>query len=369
MQYDIQQPQGNYPKFGIMQMKRIALASLHGRWGEAMLPTFIYSLIMIVPSFISSILQMSSYRKLIETLETVPYDSSFNQNYLYNLQMMNQSAGSELFSSLVFIINIFLAGSLTIGFSILALKLLRREKISTGTIFEGFKNYGQAIALYILYTLLCIAISLILLIPSIVLVIGAVLLSTSAIITGLLLLLPAIVAVIILVLRLAMSFFIAADNRNVSASEALKRSAQIMAGNKGRYFLFTLSFIGWILLASMPAYIGMLLILFSGVLGASTYISIIGAILTVISIAAFCPLLLYIQTATAVFYSNVSGNFSTVTSDNGNDNFENSEISAPVSQAEAEPVSSNSEDSISVENKLETSTETPEDESKDSDNI
>lgn len=367
MQYDIQQPQGNYPKFGIMQMKRIALASLHGRWGEAMLPTFIYSLIMIVPSFISSILQMSSYRKLIETLETVPYDSSFNQNYLYNLQMMNQNAGSELFSSLVFIINIFLAGSLSIGFSILALKLLRREKISTGTIFEGFKNYGQAISLYILYTLLCIAISLILVIPFIVLVVGAVLTSTSVILTGLLLLIPATVAVIILILRLEMSFFIAADNRNVSASEALKRSAQIMKGNKGRYFLFTLSFIGWILLASMPAYIGMLLILFSGVLGASTYISIIGAILTVISIAAFCPLLLYIQTATAVFYSNVSGNFSTLTSDNGNDSFENSEISATVNQAE--PVSSNSENSISVENKLEASTETPEDESKDSDNI
>ena len=306
MQYDNQQFHDNNPKFGIIQMKRIALDSLRGRWGEALLPTIIYAMIMLVPSFINNILQMFQYKKLMDIIGTGSTSSS-GQNYLYTLQTMTLSPGAELFSSLSFIINIFLAGSLTIGFSILALKLLRRERISTGTIFDGFKNYGQALSLYILYSLLCIAIAMIIVIPFMILIIG------------LLLSIAATVAIIILILRLAMSFFIAADNRNLSAVDALKRSAQIMAGNKGRFFLLNLSFIGWIILASIPASVGVNLILFSGT---SESVSVLGSILTVITIAAFCPLLLYMQATIAVFYSNVSGNFSTASTETVRNGFE-----------------------------------------------
>lgn len=318
MQYDNQQFHDNNPKFGIIQMKRIALDSLRGRWGEALLPTIIYAMIMLVPSFINNILQMFQYKKLMDIIGTGSTSSS-GQNYLYTLQTMTLSPGAELFSSLSFIINIFLAGSLTIGFSILALKLLRRERISTGTIFDGFKNYGQALSLYILYSLLCIAIAMIIVIPFMILIFGIALFSTSTIIIGLLLSIAATVAIIILILRLAMSFFIAADNRNLSAVDALKRSAQIMAGNKGRFFLLNLSFIGWIILASIPASVGVNLILFSGT---SESVSVLGSILTVITIAAFCPLLLYMQATIAVFYSNVSGNFSTASTETVRNGFE-----------------------------------------------
>ena len=152
-----------------------------------------------------------------------------------------------------------------------------------------------------------------------ILIFGIALFSTSTIIIGLLLSIAATVAIIILILRLAMSFFIAADNRNLSAVDALKRSAQIMAGNKGRFFLLNLSFIGWIILASIPASVGVNLILFSGT---SESVSVLGSILTVITIAAFCPLLLYMQATIAVFYSNVSGNFSTASTETVRNGFE-----------------------------------------------
>ena len=134
--------------------------------------------------------------------------------------------------------------------------------------------------------------------------------NVSILILSFVLIIIATVIVIILLLRLSMSFFIAADNRNMSATAALKRSAFLMIGNKGRYFLLALSFIGWAILVSLPASIGLTSMILSPVTGTSIP-TVVVAILTVLTIILNCPLLLYMQTATAVFYSNISGNFST----------------------------------------------------------
>ncbi len=45
--------------------------------------------------------------------------------------------------------------------------------------------------------------------------------------------------------------FILTDNPELSATEALKRSKQMMQGNKGRAFLLDLSFIGWYILSAI----------------------------------------------------------------------------------------------------------------------
>lgn len=45
-----------------------------------------------------------------------------------------------------------------------------------------------------------------------------------------------------------MSYYVLADNPEISANEARKRSMQIMRGNKWRLFCLDFSFIGWWLL-------------------------------------------------------------------------------------------------------------------------
>ncbi len=68
----------------------------------------------------------------------------------------------------------------------------------------------------------------------------------------LLLIVPGIVAAY----RYAMAPYLLAEHPELTASEAIERSKQMMAGNKGRLFCLQLSFIGWFLLACLTWGIG-----------------------------------------------------------------------------------------------------------------
>ena len=54
----------------------------------------------------------------------------------------------------------------------------------------------------------------------------------------------------------AMTPFVLVDNPELSCYEAIKRSQELMKGNKWRYFLLALSFLGWILLGILTLGIG-----------------------------------------------------------------------------------------------------------------
>ena len=54
----------------------------------------------------------------------------------------------------------------------------------------------------------------------------------------------------------AMTPFVLVDNPELPCYEAIKRSQELMKGNKWRYFLLALSFLGWILLGILSLGIG-----------------------------------------------------------------------------------------------------------------
>lgn len=64
------------------------------------------------------------------------------------------------------------------------------------------------------------------------------------------------VLVIIAGIRYSMAYYVLADNCTVGIREAVKRSAQLMHGNKGRFFILELSFIGWAILCLFTCGIG-----------------------------------------------------------------------------------------------------------------
>jgi uncharacterized membrane protein len=59
-------------------------------------------------------------------------------------------------------------------------------------------------------------------------------------------------------LFLLYDIFHLADDENISASDALKKSKEMMDGNKMKLFLLSLSFIGWALLSIFTLFIGLL---------------------------------------------------------------------------------------------------------------
>ena len=117
---------------------------------------------------------------------------------------------------------LLLAGPLELGYAILALHVARLNAVKVDNLFDGFKNYVKALALYIINGIFIALWSLLLVIPG-----------------------------IIKTYSYSMSMYILADNPDIDANEARKQSMAMMKGNKWRLFCLDFSFIGWWILCGI----------------------------------------------------------------------------------------------------------------------
>lgn len=117
------------------------------------------------------------------------------------------------------IAGLFLTGAFTLGLAIMGLAVARMQEVRAAQLFDGFKNYGSSLALFLLITIFTALWSLLLVIPG-----------------------------IIKAYSYSMSWYILADNPQMGANEARKQSMTYMNGNKWRLFCLHFSFIGWMLL-------------------------------------------------------------------------------------------------------------------------
>jgi uncharacterized membrane protein len=97
------------------------------------------------------------------------------------------------------------------------------------TLFSRFSAFGNALVLRLLMLLKTLAWALLFIIPGIV-----------------------------ASYRYSMAPYLMAENPDLSATEAIEQSKQMMAGNKGRLFCLDFSFIGWWLLAAFTGGIGII---------------------------------------------------------------------------------------------------------------
>lgn len=121
--------------------------------------------------------------------------------------------------------------SLPLGwaFTVYFLNLIRNQDISYGRLFDGYKDFVR-IFLACFLVGLCEAIGLILF----------------------------IVPGIILMLKFSQTNYILKDDPQVSAIDAMKRSSEMMDGHKMELFILYLSFLGWIILATLTCGLGFL---------------------------------------------------------------------------------------------------------------
>ena len=125
--------------------------------------------------------------------------------------------------------SLILTGPLTLGIVIYTLKYSRKQDYKLEQIFDGFKDFTRALVTYLLMMLYILLWSLLLIVPG-----------------------------IMMAFSYSMTFFILADDPDISYSDALEKSKRMMYGYRWKYFFLSLRFFGWALLAVLTLFIGFL---------------------------------------------------------------------------------------------------------------
>lgn len=229
------------------EIRTIARKALRGNWLGVVVAMAIYYLLMItLPNAIDVLIPGASINTYNETLD---------ENITFPMV-------STLYS-------IFLTGPFELGVASFFIYFFRKRELHPGHLFDGFEHFFKAVILTVLIGLRVFFWSLLLVIPG-----------------------------IIAAIRYSQAFYILADHPEYSAGECIRQSKAYMAGNKGKYCLLLLSFIGWALLAGVAAI-------------PLDYISLTGVSLLVADYIVSIPhffYLAYLGVGQIVFYELVSGN-------------------------------------------------------------
>lgn len=192
------------------EFKNAALSALKGNWTQAVLATLVVALIICPISGASSLYEVFNQDRFL--FETAPAG------------MFGVSGSSALLS-------IFLLLPLGVGFAYAfnALYVYADGRVVSNVFGYGFKGYWRAIAGMLLVQIFTLLWTLLLIVPG-----------------------------IIKAYSYSLTPYILIDNPELSPREAIRRSQQLMTGQKFNLFWMQLSFIGWFFLACLTGGIGFL---------------------------------------------------------------------------------------------------------------
>lgn len=147
---------------------------------------------------------------------------------LYGLISGIGGGASQFYPSAI-IITLIIGGPLQLGIYKFSLSISRNQDARLEQIFDGFYNFGNALAAFLLILVFTILWSLLLIIPG-----------------------------IIAAISYSMTFFIMADNPDIDPMEAIDKSKAMMRGYKWKYFELCLIFFVLILLSLLTLGIALL---------------------------------------------------------------------------------------------------------------
>jgi uncharacterized membrane protein len=171
----------------------------------------------------NSILMKSARTALIGKWDVAVFAFIIYLFIIYIIELAFDRLGLEGLGSLLF------EGVFSVGFAFFYLSLARNEPLTVDLMFKGFSRFGTALVASLLALVFVILWSLLLIIPGIV-----------------------------ALLSYAMTYFVIADNENISALEAIRLSKKMMYGHKWKYFRLILRFSGWFILSILTLGIGFL---------------------------------------------------------------------------------------------------------------
>ncbi|WP_142414517.1 DUF975 family protein [Hathewaya massiliensis] len=225
------------------EIKTKAKEALKGNWGVAIASCIIYGLLLQGFSFVINMRDLT-INGFTDALEN--------------------SNGDFKSSIIVLLINVFLAGAMTYGLNNFFIKLIRRENADIKDVFEGFKHYKGTFFINLLLLIYQFLWALMFIVPVVIILIIAVVsvatdnISITAILLVCLVIIVVSIVLSIILFRYSMSFYIYIDNPELTASEVIKESIDMMEGNQIRLFKLYLSFILWFLLSIITLGIAMI---------------------------------------------------------------------------------------------------------------
>jgi len=200
-----------------------ARSALRGRWAQAIAVT-------LVAYLLGGALRGTSF--LPELTYQIREEHTSLRDALIALATVGAQFGSAFVSANLFALAQFiLGGAVQLGYAEILLKQHEGRSFTAADLFSQFHRFGQGFAQRFLRGLYTFLWTLLLIIPGIVK-------SYSY----------------------AMTPFIMADHPELTASEAIDRSKELMDGHKGDLFVLDLTFIGWDLLAAITLNIGHLVL-------------------------------------------------------------------------------------------------------------
>lgn len=128
--------------------------------------------------------------------------------------------------------SLFIAGAFTLSFATLYLNVSREKEALFLHLFSGFSDYARAFFAYLLISIFILLWSLLLIIPG-----------------------------IIAAFSYMLTFYILSDDASLTTMQAIKKSKQMMQGNKWKAFCLSLRFLGWMLLSILTLGVGLLWLL------------------------------------------------------------------------------------------------------------
>ena len=224
------------------KLKARALSQLSGRWGMVILACFIYGLLMSGGSGVSTSINMS----------TANVSSTFFIGFL-------------TFALVGSLLSLILFGPMQMGMSNYMFTFVRTGNTAIENLFDGFKNFVNSLKIglwYALYMFLWVGLPMIVLMGvSFTMMFAAAYGANDGMIF--LIMLVAMVGSIaisifslIKIIGYSAMFYIKLENPDQSGVACLKKSEEIMRGQKWDFFVLQLSFIGWGILCIFTLGIG-----------------------------------------------------------------------------------------------------------------
>ena len=202
------------------EVKIDARQRLRGRKPSAFLVAAVYLLISCVISVL--VYRLSGYSDYVDGVYKMCDDVMQNGAQPYMVPYPSVNPLGIVLSAALLLMSVVLE----FGFEGCCLQFARREKAGVRDLFNGFNQFGRAVALMVLRTLIVCALSLLFVIPG-----------------------------VIAFYRYRTAVYVMLDHPEMNVFQCLAETARQTRGHKMEYFMLDLSFIAWLIVSYLVSYL------------------------------------------------------------------------------------------------------------------
>ena len=246
--------------------RAMARDALRGKWRSAALIGLLAGLLGASISGDFSINLDSRYGTELKTF--------FQSSLWLNYRIFFLIGGGVLV--LYFLVLLVIGGAATLGYARYNLNLVDHQDARVDDLFSQFHRLGQGFCMQFFRALFTFLWALLFIIPG-----------------------------IIAEYSYAMTPYILLEHPEMTAREAIAASKELMKGNKFRLFCLELSFIGWLLLCSLPYMIFAIIAGVAAIFHVAAPFPILVAVGLVIDFVGMLFVSAYVETAIAAFYREI----------------------------------------------------------------